>query len=143
MIKWLTLMKVRAMAVKLYNDYIALRKYKELMNKRLFGSFIMSFMLSFAMKKRGPSLEERMRYRMRQALTCVQTSADDVLKERAENAIYWFLNEADDQRTILYRFKYTVEKVMKIQKTFKRIKLKRVVRRALLNMKWENYIEMD
>ena len=71
MIKWLTLMKARAMAVKLYDDFIALRTHKELMNKRLFGSFIMSFMLSFAMKKRGPNLQERMRYRMRQALTCV------------------------------------------------------------------------
>ena len=32
---------------------------------------------------------------------------------------------------------------MKIQKVYKRVKLKRVVRRALLNLKWENYIEMD
>ena len=32
---------------------------------------------------------------------------------------------------------------MKIQRVYKRIKLKRVVRRALLNLKWENYIEMD
>ena len=74
MVKWLTLMKVRALAAKLYEDYIALRKHKELMSRRLFGSFMMSFMLSFAMKKRGPSLEKRMRYRMRQSLTFAQVS---------------------------------------------------------------------
>ena len=119
MIKWLTLMKVRAMAAKLYDDFIALRTHKELMSKRLFGAFIMSFMLSFAMKKRGPSLEERMRYRMRQALTCVSHSTADVVEERSEKAIYWFLNEADDQRIILHRFKTTIDKVMMIQRSFK------------------------
>ena len=65
MVKWLTLIKVRALAVKLYDDFIALRTHKELMSKRLFGAFIMSFMFKFAMKKRGPDLESRVRFRMR------------------------------------------------------------------------------
>ena len=64
-------------------------------------------------------------------------------EDRARQCLDWFMHESAYQFLKVSKFKYTIAVVIKLQRAYRSIKFRRVVKRALMDQAWEKYVEKN
>ena len=60
---------------------------------------------------------------------------------QAKPQLLEFLRAAAEKWQMIYMFKDTISRVIKFQRAFKVIKMRRVVKRALMDKAWEKFMD--
>ncbi len=55
----------------------------------------------------------------------------------------WFMHESAYQYFKLTKFKDTVAVVIKLQRAYRKVKFRRMIKRALMNQAWDKFIDKN
>ena len=132
---------VHKIGAKLVRNFQALQRTKKLEQRRLMGTFLLQIKLKFAMRKKGKDLSLRLKNRLKHMLTWGGHVQHMDAESMARPQLLEFLRAAAEKWHQISLFKDTISKVIKFQRAFKVIKMRRIVKRALMDKAWEKFMD--
>ena len=140
MVKWITHVVLLQIMHKFHKKFETLKEIQRIKEKRLWGAFIMQMFFITAMKKRGQDIQTRMRQRIHHTLSFMLVPSVQGAELKAKNSICWFMKESAERHEKLTIFKVMMSHVIRVQRGYKKMKLRRIVKRTLMDVVWENFI---
>ena len=114
-----------------------LKLKKERIKRRLMGSLILTAQLKQWLKRKGPTLRQRLQNKARNVLTFMNYQITDNIQEKAKEGFLWFMRESASMNQKKFCFTSTVKYVIKLQRVYRNVKLRRVVHRTLMDKVWD------
>ena len=105
------------------------------------GTFLMKIRMKFALKKRGIDPSTRIVRTVKRCLTFSHTNQFDNAEKRAKKSFLWFMRENAEKHFKVLRFENTVNHVLLVQRSYRKVLFRRMVRRALMDSVWEKFIK--
>mmetsp|Transcript_26839 Transcript_26839/g.35901 ORF Transcript_26839/g.35901 Transcript_26839/m.35901 type:complete len:89 (+) Transcript_26839:177-443(+) len=65
----------------------------------------------------------------------------DWAEDHAKQCLLWFMGESAYQWEKLEKFKHVCMVVVRLQRAYRTIKFRRIVRRSLMDLSWEKFVE--
>ena len=108
---------------------------------RVFSAIKIMSCLKSIIKKRGSTMHDREIRIIKNSLFMVNQVKKDRALTKAQECFLWFMRESAYQNLKITKFKKMIKHVIDFQRTYRGIKMRRIIRRTLMDKTWEKFVE--
>lgn len=105
------------------------------------GSLLLAIKLTHHNKKRGPTRQIRDQRRIKHCLSFMHQQQSEQTEQKAKDCFLWFMKAAAYRHLKISKFKHVISTVLKVQKAYRFVLMRRMVTRALMDREWERFID--